>query len=130
MQLLTLTKNRLTKVKDVMIVVMFIAFANFLSGSIMGPSSDIEKARGFIGYSGMPFINLKEKIDCENVFFNIAQLLKDNWGSAYAITDGQMQNFISVFSVYFPACIGILAGANVSGELKVPNLTIFIYILK
>lgn len=30
-----------------------------------------------------------------------------------------MQNFISVFSVYFPASIGILAGANVSGDLKV-----------
>ena len=47
------------------------------------------------------------------------ELLKENWNSNYFVTDGQMQNFISVFSVYFPASIGILAGANVSGDLKV-----------
>lgn len=30
-----------------------------------------------------------------------------------------MQDFFSVFAVYFPAGIGILAGANVSGDLRV-----------
>jgi solute carrier family 12 sodium/potassium/chloride transporter 2 len=49
-------------------------------------------------------------------------LLTENWDPAYTITGGQMQNFISVFSVYFPASIGILAGANVSGDLKVKSL--------
>ncbi|KAI9556388.1 hypothetical protein GHT06_018962 [Daphnia sinensis] len=63
-----------------------------------------EEARGFIGYS----------ID----------LLNENWEPGYSITAGQMQNFISVFSVYFPSTIGILAGANVSGELKNPNKAI------
>jgi len=46
-------------------------------------------------------------------------LLSENWEPAYSITDGHLQNFVSVFSVYFPASIGILTGANVSGELKV-----------
>ncbi len=46
-------------------------------------------------------------------------LLTENWEPAYSVTNGQMQNFISVFSVYFPASIGILAGANVSGDLRV-----------
>ena len=39
--------------------------------------------------------------------------------SNYFVTDGQMLNFISGFSVYFPTSIGILVGANVSGDLKV-----------
>ncbi len=40
--------------KDVMFVIMLAALSNFLAGSIMGPSSEIEEARGFIGYSGKP----------------------------------------------------------------------------
>ncbi|XP_046450812.1 solute carrier family 12 member 3-like isoform X3 [Daphnia pulex] len=93
-----------TKMKDAMFIVMLISLSNFIVGSIMGPTSESEEARGFIGYS----------ID----------LLNENWGPSYTITGGQMQNFISVFSVYFPASIGILAGANVSGDLKNPNKAI------
>ncbi|XP_046651512.1 solute carrier family 12 member 3-like isoform X1 [Daphnia pulicaria] len=93
-----------TKMKDIMFVIMLASLANFLAGSIMGPSSELEEARGFIGYS--------------------VDLLTENWDPAYTITGGQMQNFISVFSVYFPASIGILAGANVSGDLKNPNSAI------
>ena len=47
------------------------------------------------------------------------ELIRENWGPGYTVTDGQMQDFFSVFSVYFPAGIGILAGANVSGDLRV-----------
>ncbi|XP_057378001.1 bumetanide-sensitive sodium-(potassium)-chloride cotransporter-like isoform X1 [Daphnia carinata] len=93
-----------TKMKDIMFVIMLASLVNFLAGSIMGPSSELEEARGFIGYS--------------------MDLLAENWEPAYTVTSGQLQNFISVFSVYFPACIGILAGANVSGELKDPNTAI------
>lgn len=49
------------------------------------------------------------------------ELIRENWGPGYTVTDGQMQDFFSVFSVYFPAGIGILAGANVSGDLRVRN---------
>lgn len=52
-------------------------------------------------------------------FDSLVDLLTENWEPAYSVTSGQMQNFISVFSVYFPASIGILAGANVSGDLRV-----------
>jgi hypothetical protein len=51
--------------------------------------------------------------------YNIVDLIRENWSPGYTFTDGQMQDFFSVFSVYFPAGIGILAGANVSGDLKV-----------
>ncbi|XP_057373614.1 bumetanide-sensitive sodium-(potassium)-chloride cotransporter-like isoform X1 [Daphnia carinata] len=93
-----------TKMKNIMIVIMMVSLTNFVVGSIRGPENELEEAKGFIGYS--------------------VDTLNENWKSAYFVTDGQMQNFISVFSVYFPASIGILAGANVSGDLKNPNSAI------
>lgn len=55
----------------------------------------------------------------------IVELLYENWHPAYAVADGVVQNFFSVFTVYFPAAIGILAGANVSGDLKVPHVSYY-----
>ncbi|XP_046634296.1 bumetanide-sensitive sodium-(potassium)-chloride cotransporter-like [Daphnia pulicaria] len=93
------------KTQGVMLVILMVALANFAAGSIMGPgSSEKEKARGFLGYD--------------------LDLIRENWSPGYTVTDGQMQDFFSVFSVYFPAGIGILAGANVSGDLKDPNSAI------
>lgn len=39
--------------KDIMFIIMLASLANFLAGSIMGPSSELEEARGFVGYSGI-----------------------------------------------------------------------------
>jgi solute carrier family 12 sodium/potassium/chloride transporter 2 len=39
--------------KDIMFIIMLASLTNFLTGSIMGPSSETEEARGFIGYSSM-----------------------------------------------------------------------------
>jgi solute carrier family 12 sodium/potassium/chloride transporter 2 len=106
--------------KNIMLLIMLISLSNFLAGSIMGPSDELEQAQGFIGYSSK-YLEIKINYAIVLNFYKCitVELLKENWNSNYFVTDGQMQNFISVFSVYFPACIGILAGANVSGDLKV-----------
>ena len=111
--------------KDVMLVVLLVALSNFIAGSIIGPENDIEASRGFIGYNSKDFFNCFLKIDQLKLIQFTVTLLNENWNPSYISSSGHMQNFLSVFTVYFPAAIGSLAGANVSGDLKVIYLIDF-----
>lgn len=42
-----------------------------------------------------------------------------NLFSDYRKDSSGQHDFFSVFSIFFPAATGILAGANISGDLKV-----------
>ncbi|XP_069138674.1 solute carrier family 12 member 2-like isoform X2 [Argopecten irradians] len=77
----------------VLLVLLLVAIANFMIGTFI-PSTPAQVSKGIVGYKGEVFV--------------------DNFGPKY--TEGE--NFFSVFAVFFPAATGILAGANISGDLK------------
>jgi solute carrier family 12 (sodium/potassium/chloride transporter), member 2 len=52
------------------------------------------------------------------------ELFKENFFPAYRADKGEEHNFFSVFSIFFPAATGILAGANISGDLADPQTAI------
>lgn len=54
-------------------------------------------------------------------FFFAGTLTYENLFPAYRPKDGIDHNFFSVLAIFFPAATGILAGANISGDLKVGN---------
>ncbi len=102
--------------------ILTVALGNFILGSFMGPSDIEEYSKGFIGYNCKFFLD-KKKLWKDNIEMKLlhflVELLTSNFYSDYRVFDGFQNNFFSIFSVFFPAATGILAGANISGDLKV-----------
>lgn len=48
-------------------------------------------------------------------------LFNENFYPDYRFDEGVEHDFFSVFAIFFPAATGILAGANISGDLRVSN---------
>uniref|UniRef100_A0A3B4GRG3 Solute carrier family 12 member 3-like n=1 Tax=Pundamilia nyererei TaxID=303518 RepID=A0A3B4GRG3_9CICH len=81
-------------------IVLMASFADYLVGTLIPPTLQ-KKSQGFFGYDRDIFI--------EN--------LTPSWRGP----DG---NFFRQFAIFFPACTGILSGANISGDLKDPSTAI------
>ncbi|KAK5650631.1 hypothetical protein RI129_001660 [Pyrocoelia pectoralis] len=92
------------KAQLVLLAILLISMLDFLIGSIIGPLNDENKAKGFVGYD--------------------IKVLKENVYPNYRYLEGVDHTFFSVFAVFFPAATGILAGANISGDLKDPQTAI------
>ena len=78
---------------------------DFVIGTFFLPD-DEQQAKGFLGYS--------------------ATVFQENLLSQYTFDrqTNKMNSFFSVFAVFFPAVTGIVAGANLSGDLKDPATAI------
>lgn len=73
--------------------ILLISIVDVIIGTFIGPQNPVSEARGFTGL----------KMD----------VFKTNFGSSF-----RNENFFSVFAIFFPAATGILAGVNISGDLK------------
>ncbi|XP_066099607.1 solute carrier family 12 member 3 isoform X2 [Saccopteryx bilineata] len=89
-----------SKAQVLFFLVIMVSFANYLVGTLIPPSED-KAAKGFFSYRGDIFV----------------QNLVPDWRGP----DG---SFFGMFSIFFPSATGILAGANISGDLKDPAIAI------
>ncbi|NXS97581.1 S12A1 protein, partial [Jacana jacana] len=87
------------KAQVILLIVLLVAIANFFIGTVI-PTNNEKKARGFFNYE--------------------ASIFAENFGPDFRGGEG----FFSVFAIFFPAATGILAGANISGDLKDPQSAI------
>lgn len=85
------------KAQIFLLVVLITAIINYFIGSFISFKS--KEKFGFFGYDG--------------------SIMWENMGP-----DFRDETFFSVFAIFFPAATGILAGANISGDLADPQLAI------
>ncbi|CAN9509739.1 unnamed protein product [Ophioblennius macclurei] len=89
-----------SKTQYLFFMVLMVSLSNYFVGTIIPPSQE-KQAQGIFGYSSDIFITN----------------LKPNWR-------GPEGNFFQMFAIFFPSAIGILSGANISGDLKDPATAI------
>ncbi|KAM6381030.1 solute carrier family 12 member 3 isoform 5-T5 [Pluvialis apricaria] len=88
------------KAQILFFLVILVSFINYLVGTVI-PASAEKQAKGFFSYRAEIF----------------AQNFVPNWR-------GPEGSFFGLFSIFFPSATGILAGANISGDLKDPAVAI------
>lgn len=84
----------------ILLVILVASIVDVVIGSFIGPQNTKIKNQGFIGYKS-------------NIF-------NSNFSPDYR----GKESFFTVFAVFFPAATGILAGVNISGDLKNPGQAI------
>uniref|UniRef100_A0A4W6EMX6 Solute carrier family 12 member 3 n=1 Tax=Lates calcarifer TaxID=8187 RepID=A0A4W6EMX6_LATCA len=88
-----------SKAQILFFLVIMVSFASYIVGTII-PASPQKQAKGFFSYKDIFAANF---VPC--------------WR-------GPEGSFFGMFSIFFPSATGILAGANISGDLKNPTVAI------
>uniref|UniRef100_A0A4W6ESE2 Solute carrier family 12 member 3 n=1 Tax=Lates calcarifer TaxID=8187 RepID=A0A4W6ESE2_LATCA len=86
--------------KILFFLVIMVSFASYIVGTII-PASPQKQAKGFFSYK--------------------ADIFAANFVPCWRGPEG---SFFGMFSIFFPSATGILAGANISGDLKNPTVAI------
>uniref|UniRef100_A0A670ZMA9 Solute carrier family 12 member 3 n=1 Tax=Pseudonaja textilis TaxID=8673 RepID=A0A670ZMA9_PSETE len=87
------------KAQVVFFFVIMVSFVNYFIGTLI-PASSERMAKGYFSYHDIFLENLRPE-----------------WR-------GESGSFFGMFSIFFPSATGILAGANISGDLKDPAVAI------
>uniref|UniRef100_A0A914IDA3 Uncharacterized protein n=1 Tax=Globodera rostochiensis TaxID=31243 RepID=A0A914IDA3_GLORO len=88
-----------SKMQILMMVLLWVSILDYFIGTFIPPSEEQQRK----GITGFKMETLKE---------NLMPQFRDEY------------NFFTVFAVYFPAATGIMAGANISGDLRDPQSAI------
>uniref|UniRef100_A0A7N5ZWD1 Solute carrier family 12 member 3 n=1 Tax=Anabas testudineus TaxID=64144 RepID=A0A7N5ZWD1_ANATE len=86
--------------KILFFLVIMVSFASYIVGTII-PSTPEKQSKGFFSYK--------------------ASIFATNFVPGWRGKEG---SFFGMFSIFFPSATGILAGANISGDLKNPTVAI------
>ncbi|XP_070763236.1 solute carrier family 12 member 3 [Enoplosus armatus] len=89
-----------SKAQVLFFLIIIVSFASYIVGTVL-PASPQKQAKGFFGYK--------------------ADIFAANFVPSWRGQDG---SFFGMFSIFFPSATGILAGANISGDLKNPTVAI------